>query len=339
MRFEGTHELTRLREDEIVRRGIGRKFQTPAVFASLTCFENVEVAAGFRDRMPRALARQRRTQGACDVGARTRRPERPRDVLASALSHGERQWLEIAMLLVQDPKLLLLDEPVAGMTGEERDTTGELLHALEGAHSLIVTEHDMDFVRQFSRMVTVLHMGKVLTEGRVDEIQQDPAVQDVYLGRSRIERRREQHDDRGCGRCCIARPVATGTRSTRGSMLRPSNVSIAYGQSVVVRDVSIEAAVGRGHLRDGSQRRRQDHAAEGDHGRAADQERSRAVRRHDVTRRSPFQRARTGIGYVPQGRGIFPHLSVIENLLDRPRVDRRQGHAASSTRSTRCSRC
>jgi urea transport system ATP-binding protein len=106
-------------------------------------------------------------------------------VSASVLAHGERQWLEIAMLLVQEPKLLLLDEPVAGLTTEEREQTGELLHALEGAHSLIVTEHDMDFVRRFSRTVTVLHMGGVLREGTVDEIQQDPAVQDVYLGRAR----------------------------------------------------------------------------------------------------------------------------------------------------------
>ncbi|MCC7363988.1 MAG: ATP-binding cassette domain-containing protein [Dehalococcoidia bacterium] len=183
IRFEG-HELTRMREDQIVKAGIGRKFQTPSVFGSLTCFNNVEVAAGFRDRvlgffLPLGRARKEQVMSALErVGLEGRR-----DVPASALSHGERQWLEIAMLLVQDPKLLLLDEPVAGMTTRERERTGELLHALEGSHSIVVTEHDMDFVRQFSRTVTVLHMGRVLAEGRVEAIQSDPRVQEVYTGR------------------------------------------------------------------------------------------------------------------------------------------------------------
>ena len=106
-------------------------------------------------------------------------------VLGAALSHGERQWLEIAMVLVQDPKLLLVDEPVAGMTGRERERTGELLHALAGSHTIIITEHDMDFVRQYARTVTVLHMGKVLREGNVEEIQNDPLVQQVYTGRQK----------------------------------------------------------------------------------------------------------------------------------------------------------
>jgi urea transport system ATP-binding protein len=184
--FAGAHELTRLREDDIVRLGVGRKFQTPSVFGSLTCFENVEVAAGFRSSLA-ALLRRRGSQRTAQVMWALERvglTERA-DISASVLAHGERQWLEIAMLLVQDPKLLLLDEPVAGLTGEERERTGELLHALEGAHSLIVTEHDMDFVRQFARTVTVLHLGAVLREGSVDDIQQDVAVQDVYLGRAR----------------------------------------------------------------------------------------------------------------------------------------------------------
>ena len=106
---------------------------------------------------------------------------------AGALSHGERQWLEIGMLLVQEPKLLLLDEPVAGMTGQEREKTGELLHGLEGRHTIIITEHDMQFVRRFARTVTVLHMGRVLKEGSMEEVQQDPQVVEVYLGRSHAE--------------------------------------------------------------------------------------------------------------------------------------------------------
>jgi urea transport system ATP-binding protein len=185
IRFEG-HELTKMREDQIVRAGIGRKFQTPSVFGSLSCYENVEVASGFRQGlirflMPTGQERKERVMYALErVGLVERK-----DVVGSALSHGERQWLEIAMLLVQDPKLLLLDEPVAGMTGKERERTGGLLHALEGSHSLIVTEHDMDFVRQFSRTVTVLHQGRVLREGTVDAIQQDPEVQAVYIGRQK----------------------------------------------------------------------------------------------------------------------------------------------------------
>lgn len=182
-----TVDLTRLTEDQIVRRGIGRKFQTPSVFGSLTCYENVEVASGFRDRLlsfflPVKRERKERLMWALErVGLEGRR-----DMPASALSHGERQWLEIGMLLVQDPKLLLLDEPVAGMTGRERERTGELLHALEGRHSLIVTEHDMEFVRQFARTVTVLHMGKVLREGDVETIHADPEVQEVYTGRQKL---------------------------------------------------------------------------------------------------------------------------------------------------------
>lgn len=185
IRFEGL-ELTRMREDQIVDSGIGRKFQTPSVFGSLSCFENVEVAAGFRDNVLRfllPLGRERRDRiyTALDRVGLTSRS----DVPGAALSHGERQWLEIAMLLVQDPKLLLLDEPVAGMTGRERERTGELLHTLAGDHTILITEHDMDFVRQYAQIVTVLHMGKVLREGRVEDIQRDPLVQEVYTGRQK----------------------------------------------------------------------------------------------------------------------------------------------------------
>lgn len=178
-------DVTRHEKHELVRLGIGRKFQTPSVYRSLTCFQNIEVALGFRSRLPALLRSLRaeerdRIYGVLEeVGL-----EQRADSLAGALSHGEQQWLEIALLLVQDPAVLLLDEPVAGMTRRERERTGELLHALENRHSIIVTEHDMEFVREFSRVVTVLHQGRVLAEGPVDVIQSNPEVVEVYLGRA-----------------------------------------------------------------------------------------------------------------------------------------------------------
>lgn len=178
-------DIAKHQEHELVRLGLARKFQTPSVFRSLTCFENLEVALGFRALLPSLLRRLGRadrdrihdtleTVGLADRA----------HVLAGSLSHGQLQWLEIAMLLVQEPSVLLLDEPVAGMTRQERDTTGELLHRLEGKHSILITEHDMDFVRQFSRTVTVLHQGRLLAEGTVADIQSNPEVVEVYLGRS-----------------------------------------------------------------------------------------------------------------------------------------------------------
>jgi urea transport system ATP-binding protein len=180
-------DVTRHQKHQLVRLGIGRKFQAPSVYRSLTCYENIEVALGFRSRLPRLLlplsseARERIYGVLEQVGLAERS-----QALAGSLSHGEQQWLEIALLLVQDPPVLLLDEPVAGMTRRERERTGALLHSLEGRHSIIVTEHDMEFVREFSRTVTVLHQGRILAEDTVDVIQSDPAVIEVYLGRSHV---------------------------------------------------------------------------------------------------------------------------------------------------------
>jgi urea transport system ATP-binding protein len=184
--YDGLQDITRLQEHELVRRGIGRKFQTPSVYGSLTCYENLEVALGFRSRTlslfrgSRRNDRDRIMAGLETVGLVARS-----ESVAGALSHGEKQWLEIGMLLVQDPKLVLLDEPVAGMTKREREKTGELLHSLEERHTVIVTEHDMDFVRTFSRTVTVLHMGSVIAEGPMETVQRVPRVIEVYLGRAR----------------------------------------------------------------------------------------------------------------------------------------------------------
>ena len=187
--FDGTTDLSRRQEYQLVRLGVGRKFQTPSIFASLTVYQNLEVTLGFRSRITRLLGKPRRGESDRimstleEVGLQHRAQD-----IAGGLSHGEKQWLEIGMLLVQEPKLLLLDEPVAGMTRRERDRTGELLQSIGGARSVLVVEHDMDFVRQFAQTVTVLHLGKVLSEGTMEEVQQDPEVIRAYLGNSRSQR-------------------------------------------------------------------------------------------------------------------------------------------------------
>ena len=185
--FEG-RLLGGLAEHRRVRLGIGRSFQTPTVFETLTAVENLDLAESFR-RSPAAMLLRRRhvTPG---VAATLERIGLAgvADRLAGALSHGQKQWLEIGMLLVQGPKLLLLDEPVAGMSPQERLDTGALLHELAGDHTVVVIEHDMAFLRRFAHTVTVLHEGRVVSEGTVDEVQADPVVREVYLGRSRDER-------------------------------------------------------------------------------------------------------------------------------------------------------
>ena len=177
-------DLLRLTEAEIVDAGIGRKFQKPTVFEQLTVFENLELAiAGKRSFLKTLRARISGTEEA-----------RIREVLviigladqwsapARILSHGQKQWLEIGMLLMQNPELLLVDEPVAGMTPHEIEHTAELLLSLEGEHSIVVVEHDMNFVRSIARRVTVLHEGQVLAEGDMEKVQKDPRVKEVYLG-------------------------------------------------------------------------------------------------------------------------------------------------------------
>ena len=187
--FDGVTDLRRRQEHQLVRLGVGRKFQTPAIFSSLSVHENLEVTLGFRAKITSLLGGHRR--GDADRIQATLEQvgldRRSKDI-AGALSHGEKQWLEIGMLLVQEPKLLLLDEPVAGMTRRERERTGELLQAIGNDRSVLVVEHDMEFVRQFARTVTVLHLGKVLSEGPMDMVQQDPEVIRAYLGHGKTKR-------------------------------------------------------------------------------------------------------------------------------------------------------
>ncbi|MDH2425049.1 urea ABC transporter ATP-binding protein UrtD [Sphaerisporangium sp. TRM90804] len=184
VRFEG-HDLVGRREHEIVRMGVGRTFQTSVVFEQLTVVENLDLAASFR-RPLWSLARRRRgvsdaVAAAMETTGLDALAERP----AGVLSHGQRQWLEIGMLIAQGPRLLLLDEPVAGMSADERSRTGELLTLIAKDHTVVVIEHDMEFLRRYASQVTVLHEGRILMEGSVEQVRADPRVQEVYLGRAR----------------------------------------------------------------------------------------------------------------------------------------------------------
>jgi urea transport system ATP-binding protein len=182
--FGQTIDLLSLHEPEIAQAGIGRKFQKPTVFEQHTVFENLELALADDKSVWYTLfahlngaQRDRIDEVLHTIGLREHA-----QVLAGRLSHGQKQWLEIGMLLMQDPKLLLVDEPVAGMTPQEVEHTAELLTGLAGAHSVVVVEHDMEFVRKIARRVTVLHQGSVLAEGSMDEVQQNAKVREVYLG-------------------------------------------------------------------------------------------------------------------------------------------------------------
>jgi urea transport system ATP-binding protein len=173
-----------LHEPEIAQAGIGRKFQKPTVFEQHSVFENLELAlAGDRGVWRMLHARLQPAQREhLDRILQLTGLTAQRDLAAGTLSHGQKQWLEIGMLLMQNPKLLLVDEPVAGMTPQETERTAELLVSLAGEHTVVVVEHDMEFVRSISRRVLVLHQGSVLAEGTMDEIQANRKVVEVYLG-------------------------------------------------------------------------------------------------------------------------------------------------------------
>jgi urea transport system ATP-binding protein len=183
--FDGTHDLTKLDETEIARLGIGRKFQKPTVFESHTVEDNLRLAL-------KADRRARATLFWSDTAEERERIDRILDIvrlgavrerIAGSLSHGQKQWLEIGMLLAQDPKLLLVDEPVAGMTDAETQQTAELLKRINRDHTVVVVEHDMAFVRDLGVKVTVLHEGGVIAEGSIDQVSENERVIEVYLGR------------------------------------------------------------------------------------------------------------------------------------------------------------
>jgi urea transport system ATP-binding protein len=183
IKFKGL-ELTRMKEHEIVRAGVGRKFQTPSIYEDLTVFENLEISFPRGRSVFGALTFRR------DAEVRDRVEEIAQSIfladhlndLAEYLSHGQKQWLEIGMLLIQDPALMMLDEPVAGMSVSERKKTAELLHRVIQHRSVLVIEHDMDFVGDIAHKVTVLHQGRVISEGSIAHVKADPKVVEVYLG-------------------------------------------------------------------------------------------------------------------------------------------------------------
>ena len=183
--FGQTIDLTRLTEPQIAHAGIGRKFQKPTVYENHSVFENLELAMKTHKGVLASLRAKMTGETRDRIGATLAQialVERAHEP-AGLLSHGQKQWLEIGMLLMQEPQLLLLDEPVAGMTDEETMKSAELFMTLRGKYSLVVVEHDMDFVAKIAKTVTVLHEGSVLAEGSMDQVQSDERVIEVYLGR------------------------------------------------------------------------------------------------------------------------------------------------------------
>ncbi|NNM70497.1 MAG: urea ABC transporter ATP-binding protein UrtD [Gallionella sp.] len=183
IKFNGI-ELTKFPEYKIVQTGVGRKFQTPSIYENLSVLENLEISFP-RGRSVFGSLMFKRTQDVTDRILETAEMiflSEQLDAQAGLLSHGQKQWLEIGMLLIQNPELLMLDEPVAGMSVSEREKTAELLNKVSNGRSVIVIEHDMEFVKRIAHKVTVLHQGKVLAEGNMDTVQNNPKVIEVYLG-------------------------------------------------------------------------------------------------------------------------------------------------------------
>lgn len=182
-------DLIGKREDDIAKLGIGRKFQAPSIYGNLTVWENLDLSLKRKSKgvfatllsKPTGEERRKIEETLEMIGLRDHQHRR-----AGSLSHGQKQWLEIGMVILQDPLLLLVDEPVAGMTDKETEQTGVLLQALAEKHAVVVIEHDMEFVRQIARTVTVLHEGTVICEGTVSKVQADERVREIYLGRQKV---------------------------------------------------------------------------------------------------------------------------------------------------------
>lgn len=291
-------ELIGKKVHRIARLGVGRTFQTASVFEELTVLQNLDIAAG-AGRSALTLLRRRKTvlpaiEEALDVTGLGKL----RDTPAGILAHGQKQWLEIGMLLVQNCSVLLLDEPVAGMSHEERDETGNLLRRIGGERTVVVVEHDMDFMRAFATSVTVLHAGKVLSEGTVEQVQADPRVQEVYLGTA----------------AAGAAPELQPEVLRRTAMLELDDIRAGYGRTEVIHGVALTVpsdgvAAVMGH--NGAGKTTLLRAAVGlikvDTGRVL-------FDGEDVTALRPSARVARGLAYVPQGQQSFGQLTTAENL-------------------------
>lgn len=329
--FDGRVSLVGKDESSIARLGIGRKFQTPSVFGSLTVAENIELAASVGGGVGALLAKPSdpvrvRSRSVMEMVGLDGRASTE----ASTLSHGERQWLEIGMLLAQDAQLLLLDEPVAGMTRAERDRTGEMLVRIAETRSVLVVEHDMTFLRQFGREVTVLHLGRTLIEGPVEVVSTDPRVIEVYLGRGARSGTDDipEHRTSEAGSGATAhRQVPTekvaahsasgapGVQGTQHGRLNVSGLSSGYGQGLTIRDISFEVDTGQVLCVLGRNGVGKSTLLRAVMGTLPALKGSITVHGTDLTTAPPHARAQNGIAYVPQGRGIFPRLTVTENLV------------------------
>lgn len=189
IKFGHNIELIGKNAEDITKLGVGRKFQAPSVYGNLTVWQNLDLSLKRASKGVFPTLVGRSTQAERDKiseGLETIGLTAQAHTRAGSLSHGQKQWLEIGMVILQDPSLLLVDEPVAGMSDKETEQTGRLLEALSEKHAIVVIEHDMDFVKQIARIVTVLHEGTVISEGNVEKIQGDERVREIYLGRAKV---------------------------------------------------------------------------------------------------------------------------------------------------------
>jgi len=289
IKFKNT-ELTRIAEFQRVRLGIGRKFQTPSIYENLSVFQNLEVSYPKGRSVFGALGFK------CDDEVKARVQVVAQDIHladkldteAGLLSHGQKQWLEIGMLLMQEPELLLLDEPIAGMSPREREMTAELLQRICQNRAVIVIEHDMDFVKQIAHKVTVMHQGKILAEGSMDKVQNDPK-----------------------GHRRLPRPLSTKERNT---MLSVQDLFVAYGQSEALHGISFDAANKETVAIMGRNGMGKTTLFKSLMGVLPTRSGSVTVAGQEISRNESFRRVAKGIAYVPQGRMVFPTLTVEENI-------------------------
>ena len=312
----GEQELLGRPVHKIVRLGVGRTFQTASVFDELSVLQNLDIAAG-RHRHWASLLRTRRGVDPSIVQALEETGLAGELATpAGILSHGQKQWLEIAMLLVQDARVLLLDEPVAGMSQDERTATGELLQRVAAKRIVLVVEHDMDFMRRFATRVTVLHQGKVLSHGTVAEVQADPKVQEVYLGTAGAATTAAMSvvpDVASRSGSQARRKWRPGRRSRRRTdMLELTDIEAGYGRTRVLHGVTVPAGkvvAVLGH--NGAGKTTLLRVAIG----LIKPSKGRVLfDGEDIASLAPNKRVARGMAYVPQGQQAFGQLTTLENL-------------------------